>query len=332
MNTPRNWKSTLLLGSISALSLLLLCSALISTVKLPFLTRAGLFSWLVLLVLTVVASRFTVSITTNLGTHQSRKSVADALVFLAVILYAVPPADTAGPATLLAAIVAFVSTYGLASRRESIATTAIAIISTFLSASCYGFLATVFADDLSKSAAQGLPLSVFLVPLCVLAVLQYFFSTLATIHFLNLLDDSPRVLPSQESLVWTLTTQVAGAASAVLFYSALTGGGFAFILLGLLITAMVHLLYRFNEKRLNEVRRAEIENRKHVEEMATIHMNTIESLAIAIDAKDQTTHGHVRRTQIYASEMGKLCQGRRPGITGSVCRRFVARHRQTGRA
>jgi diguanylate cyclase (GGDEF)-like protein/putative nucleotidyltransferase with HDIG domain len=40
--------------------------------------------------------------------------------------------------------------------------------------------------------------------------------------------------------------------------------------------------------------------------MATIHMNTIESLAIAIDAKDQTTHGHVRRTQIYASEMGKL--------------------------
>src|SRR5712691_9213850 len=306
MNTPKNWKSTLLLVCISGLGLLLLCSALISTVKLSFLARAGLLSWLVLLVLTVVASRFTVSITTNLGAHQSRKSVADSLVFLAVILYAVPPADTAGPATLLAAIVAFVSTYGLASRRESIATTAIAVISTFLCASCYGFLATVFAGDISKSSAQDLPISVFLVPLCVLAILQYFFSTLATLHFLNLLDDNPRVLPSQESLVWTLTTQVAGAASAVLFYAALTGGGFAFILLGLLITAMVHLLYRFNEKRLNEVRRAEADNRKHVEEMASIHMNTIESLAIAIDAKDQTTHGHVRRTQIYASEMGKL--------------------------
>jgi diguanylate cyclase (GGDEF)-like protein/putative nucleotidyltransferase with HDIG domain len=35
-------------------------------------------------------------------------------------------------------------------------------------------------------------------------------------------------------------------------------------------------------------------------------MNTIESLAIAIDAKDQTTHGHVRRTQVYAMELGKL--------------------------
>ena len=306
MSEKRNWQSTVLLASISTLASLLLGSALISTVKLPFLTSAGLLSWLVLLVLTLAASRFTVSISSTVGVSQSRKSVADALVFLAVILYAVPPAETAGPATLLAAIVALVSTYGLASRKESIATTAIAVISTFFCASCYGFLATIFANNVSRDAFQGLPLNVFLVPLCVLAVLQYFLSTLATVHFLNIVDGKPRTLPSQESIVWTLTTQVAGAASAVLFYAAIHGGGVPYVLLGLLITGMVHLLYRFNEKRLSEVRRAEGEQRKHVEEMATIHMNTIESLAIAIDAKDQTTHGHVRRTQIYASEMGRL--------------------------
>src|SRR6266498_5179956 len=305
MSQKKNWKSDGLLITISALGALLLCSALVSTIRLPFLTSAGLLSWLVLLALTLVASRFTVSITTTDGVSQSRKSVADSLVFLAVILYAVPPSDTAGPATLLAAIVGFVSTYGLASRRESVTTTAIAVISTFVSASCYGFLATVFANDLSLGPSQALPLNVLLVPLCVLAILQYFLSTLATVHFLNIVDGKPRVLPSQESIVWTLTTQVAGAASAVLFYSALHGAGLPFILLGLLITGLVHLLYRFNEKRLKEVRRAEAEQRRHVEEMATIHMNTIESLAIAIDAKDQTTHGHVRRTQIYASEMGK---------------------------
>ena len=301
----RNWKSTALMASISVAASLLLCAALIATVRLPFLTSKGLLAWLVLVVLTLAASRFTVSISNSVGVNQSRKSVADSLVFLAVILYAVPPADTAGPATLLAAIVGFVSTYGLASRRESIATTAIAIISTFLCASFYGVLASTFASDIS-SAGQGLPLNVFLIPLCVLAILQFLLSTLATVHFLNIVDGKPRVLPSQESLVWSLTTQVAGAASAVLFYSGIDGLGLPYILLGLLITGMVHLLYRFNEKRLTEVRRAEGENRKHVEEMATLHMNTIESLAIAIDAKDQTTHGHVRRTQIYASEMGKL--------------------------
>lgn len=304
MTKTRNLTGSMLLTSISALGFVLFCAALISTIQLPLLTSAGLLSWLALLALTVVASRFTVSITTSIGVNQSRKSVADALVFLAVILYAVPPTETAGPATLLAAIVGLVSTYGLASRREVMATTAISIISTFISASCYGFLAKVFAQDISRDSS--LPLNALLAPLCVLAVLQYFLSTLATVHVLNFMDDKPRDAPSKESLVWTLTTQVAGAASAVLFYSAIKGAGIPAVLLGLLITGLVHLLYRFNEKRLTEVRRAEIEQRRHVEEMATIHMNTIESLAIAIDAKDQTTHGHVRRTQIYASEMGRL--------------------------
>ncbi len=313
MSEKRNWRSTALLTSISTLGLLLVCFGLIATVRLPLLTREGLLSWLVLLILTLAASRFTVSISSSVGGNQSRKSVADAFVFLAVILYAVHPADTVGPATLLAAVVGFVSTYGLSSRRECMVTTAIAVISTFVSASCYGFLATVFASD-PQGSGHGLPLNVILVPLCVLAVLQYFLSTLATVYFLNIVEGKPRVIPSQESLVWTLTTQVAGAASAVLFYSAIHGAGFASVLLGLLITGLVHLLYRFNEKSLKEVRRTEAEQRKHVEEMATIHMNTIESLAIAIDAKDQTTHGHVRRTQIYASEMGKIFKVGEPEV------------------
>ena len=82
--------------------------------------------------------------------------------------------------------------------------------------------------------------------------------------------------------------------------------GVAFGLLGVLAGTLVFLVYRFNEKRVRELSEAEAERRQHAEEMATIHMNTIESLAIAIDAKDQTTHGHVRRTQIYAVQMGKL--------------------------
>jgi diguanylate cyclase (GGDEF)-like protein/putative nucleotidyltransferase with HDIG domain len=314
MNETKNWKSSVLLTSISAIGLLLVSFGLIATVKLPFLGREGLLFWLVLVVLTLAASRFTVSISSTVGSDQSRKSVADAFIFLAVILYAVHPADTVGPATLLAAVVGFVSTYGLSSRQESIATTAIAVISTFVAASCYGFLVTIFSGHLPQGTGRGIPLNVILAPLCVLAVLQYFLSTLATVFFLSIVEGKPRVLPSQESLIWTLTTQVAGAASAVLFYSAIHGAGFASVLLGLLITGLVHLLYRFNERSLNEVRRAEAERRKHVEEMATIHMNTIESLAIAIDAKDQTTHGHVRRTQIYASEMGKIFKVGQPEV------------------
>ncbi len=93
---------------------------------------------------------------------------------------------------------------------------------------------------------------------------------------------------------------------AVLFYAAVLNESLAYGVLGLLIGALIYLLYYFNERRLQEIRHAEAERRQHAEDMATIHMNTIESLAIAIDAKDQTTHGHVRRTQLYATKMGEL--------------------------
>src|SRR6476659_2177124 len=306
MTKKSTGKGKALLIGVLAIGSILFCSALLSTIELPLLTSSGLLAWFALLGLTLAASRFTVSITDTVGVSKGRKSVADAVVFLAIVLYAGPPLNTAGPATLLAALVGLVSTYGLASKRESLVTTAIAIISTFISAFCYGFLVPIFANDSFLSSGQTLPVNALLVPLCVLAVLQYFLSTLATVYFLNVFDGKPLLLPSQESIVWSLTTQVAGAASAALFYSALQGAGLPFIFLGLLITGLVHLLYRFNEKRLDEIRRAEAGQREHVEEMAKIHMNTIESLAIAIDAKDQTTHGHVRRTQIYASEMGRL--------------------------
>jgi diguanylate cyclase (GGDEF)-like protein/putative nucleotidyltransferase with HDIG domain len=41
------------------------------------------------------------------------------------------------------------------------------------------------------------------------------------------------------------------------------------------------------------------------EAMSKLHLATAEALATAIDAKDQTTHCHVRRVQIYAQGMGE---------------------------
>jgi len=47
------------------------------------------------------------------------------------------------------------------------------------------------------------------------------------------------------------------------------------------------------------------QEKKHVEDLNALHMRTIETLALAIDAKDHTTHNHVQRVQIYAVEIGK---------------------------
>lgn len=42
------------------------------------------------------------------------------------------------------------------------------------------------------------------------------------------------------------------------------------------------------------------------EELSRLHLATAEALATAIDAKDQTTHCHVRRVQIYAAGLGEV--------------------------
>jgi len=47
------------------------------------------------------------------------------------------------------------------------------------------------------------------------------------------------------------------------------------------------------------------DSRKHVEEVAALHLRTIESLALAIEAKDDTTHAHLRRVQTYALAIGE---------------------------
>jgi diguanylate cyclase (GGDEF)-like protein/putative nucleotidyltransferase with HDIG domain len=47
------------------------------------------------------------------------------------------------------------------------------------------------------------------------------------------------------------------------------------------------------------------DEKRHVEEMASLHLRTIEALALAIEAKDQSTHDHLQRVRVYAVEVAK---------------------------
>lgn len=300
-----NWKSLLLVGSVAAAGTAILALGIISTLRLPILGWHGLGSFVLLMVLTVLSSRFTVPVTNVDGTSQTHKSVADAFIFLAVMMYTTAPAHSLGPALILAAVVGFISSFSLSERWPTVFAVGISIISTFLATLVYRFMVLTLAGGALDGKETALVLDLLLFPLCVFGFVQYSLSTFGTIAF-NSFYAGTRVTVSQESLIWTLITQVANVTSAALFYSAIHGAGIPFLFVGALIIVLVHLLYRFNEKRVSEVTRAQADKVRYVEEIADLHMNTIESLAIAIDAKDQTTHGHVRRTQIYATEMGKL--------------------------
>src|ERR1700732_641227 len=69
----------------------------------------------------------------------------------------------------------------------------------------------------------------------------------------------------------------------------------------LLLVPVVYLIYRSYRLYLGKLE----DEKRHVEEMANLHLRTIEALALAIEAKDQTTHDHLQRVRIYAIEVAK---------------------------
>jgi len=71
---------------------------------------------------------------------------------------------------------------------------------------------------------------------------------------------------------------------------------------GLLLSGPpLYLIYRSYSLYLGRVD----QQQKHIAAMADLHWRTIEALALAIEAKDETTAAHLKRVQVYAVEIAK---------------------------
>src|SRR5437660_215034 len=70
---------------------------------------------------------------------------------------------------------------------------------------------------------------------------------------------------------------------------------------GLLAFPIVYWIYRSYQTYLSRLQA----QKKHAEEIAALHLRTIEALSLAIEAKDHTTHDHLRRVHVYAIEIAK---------------------------
>jgi diguanylate cyclase (GGDEF)-like protein/putative nucleotidyltransferase with HDIG domain len=68
-----------------------------------------------------------------------------------------------------------------------------------------------------------------------------------------------------------------------------------------LAAAPLYLTYRSYKVYLGRIE----DEQRHVREMADLHLATIEALALAIDAKDQTSQSHIRRVQLYAASVAR---------------------------
>ena len=115
-----------------------------------------------------------------------------------------------------------------------------------------------------------------------------------------------------ETYFWSLPFYLVGAAIVGLVHFSMRFIGWQSVLLVVPVMYLIYRSYHLYLGRLqDEKRRVEIEEmhvqaeKRHVEEVCALHLRTIEGLALAIDAKDHTTHAHLHRVRTYVVEIAK---------------------------
>jgi diguanylate cyclase (GGDEF)-like protein/putative nucleotidyltransferase with HDIG domain len=114
-----------------------------------------------------------------------------------------------------------------------------------------------------------------------------------------------------QTVVYCSVTAAALSACAYGLARALDDGGATpgelFLALSpLAIVGLCFALLGSQWSRLEGARRAFEKEIGREREVSRLRLKAVESLAMAIDAKDQTPQGHVRRTRLYATELGRL--------------------------
>ncbi len=102
----------------------------------------------------------------------------------------------------------------------------------------------------------------------------------------------------RENFLWLSLSYFSGASVAILIVSVnrtLNLGAIAMISPLLIVS---YLTYQTALGRVADANR-------HVEKISKLYLSTIESLALAIDAKDQVTHGHIRRVQEHSVRLAR---------------------------
>jgi putative nucleotidyltransferase with HDIG domain len=128
--------------------------------------------------------------------------------------------------------------------------------------------------------------------------LAYFAANTFPIAAIIGLTEGKSVLAVWSNYRWTLAYYAVGASMAWVIGSLPHSIQWEFPIICL---PLVYLVHRSNRTHLSQMEK----ERAHMQAMNGLHVRTIEALALAIDAKDHTTHDHLQRVQLYAVEIGK---------------------------
>ncbi len=135
-------------------------------------------------------------------------------------------------------------------------------------------------------------------PLLVAAIVFFLFNSFPVATVVALAEDTPIIQKWDTGYSWTFPYYLIGAAIAGLiqFVNRLAGWE-----MSILVLPAVYVIYRSYCMHLGRWE----DEKRHLEDLASLNMRTIETLALAIEAKDHTTGDHLQRVRVYAMEIGR---------------------------
>jgi putative nucleotidyltransferase with HDIG domain len=147
---------------------------------------------------------------------------------------------------------------------------------------------------------------------CLLLSLTYFFlNSSLTAVAISLQSGSQALGVIRKHFLWLSLNYLGGASVAILIVQNSTEVNLATISIVLPLLVITYLTFKSSMGRIDDAN-------KHVEQVDRMYMSTIETLAMAVDAKDQTTHGHIRRVQQHALMLAKALGMNEPELVKAI--------------
>lgn len=243
-----------------------------------------LLGWLGFAVLAIVTGSFKL----NFAAVEASISVADTFFISAALLFG------PGPAAVVIAADSFIVCWR---RKDSLSRLAFNTCAPTLSlwVSAQAFFAIVGVAPLAVSHA---PIGHLVFPLMAFAVIYFALNSGLTAVAVGLEARQSPVQLWRRHFQWLSIGYCAAASVAFCMILLIQQVSFVAVIVVLPLLAVLHLTLRASFGRLEDARR-------HLADVDRLYLSTVETLAMAIDAKDDVTHSHVRRVQAYAVGMAK---------------------------
>ncbi len=254
-------------------------------------------TWVLLATLTIISGLFTIRVPSVSATI----SVSETFIFASVLLF--------GPsvATVIVASEALIMSAWRhrRERRKVLFNVTEAALSIWIAATVFRF----FIPDNLKEHPRDI--SSLLGPMLLLVALYFLINSWLTATAVGLVSRTQVSRVWREHFSWLSLNYLVGGSVALMIVQTSNNVGLATLGIILPFLAISYFTMKLSMGRLDDAN-------NHIAQIEKLYLSTVESLAMAIDAKDQVTHGHIRRVQALAVGTAKVLGVNEPQLLKAI--------------